>query len=91
MYPRDVEEGIQYTDIIQIGSRNMQNYSLLKEVGMTEHPILLKRGMMSTIDEFILAAEYIVSNGNKNVIMCERGIQTFENRVCGKMSIPLPA
>jgi len=78
MDPRDVEMGIQYMDIIQIGSRNMQNYALLKEVGKTQHPIMLKRGMMSTIEEFLLAAEYIVSEGNSNIIMCERGIRTFE-------------
>ncbi len=75
---RDIEDGVQYTDIIQIGSRNMQNYSLLKEVGKIQHPVLLKRGMMSTIEEFLLAAEYIVSEGNSNIIMCERGIRTFE-------------
>jgi 3-deoxy-7-phosphoheptulonate synthase len=77
--PRDVEKGLEYTDIIQIGSRNMHNYSLLKEVGKTKHPILLKRGMMSTIKEFLLAVEYIVSNGNDNIILCERGIRTFED------------
>lgn len=78
MDPRDVEYGMQYLDVIQIGSRNMQNYSLLKEVGRTNHPILLKRGMMSSVSEFLLAAEYIISTGNKNIIMCERGIRTFE-------------
>lgn len=78
MDPRDVEYGIRYTDIIQIGSRNMTNYSLLREVGKTKHPVLLKRGMMSTYEEFLLAAEYIASNGNNNIIMCERGIRTFE-------------
>lgn len=77
--PRDVEMGIKYTNIIQIGSRNMQNYALLKEVGRTQHPVMLKRGMMSTIKEFLLAAEYIVCEGNTNIIMCERGIRTFEN------------
>jgi len=75
---RDIEMGIKYTDIIQIGSRNMCNYSLLKEVGKINHPILLKRGMMSTVEEFILAAEYIVCNGNTNLILCERGIRTFD-------------
>jgi len=78
MDPRDIEIGIKYTDIIQIGSRNMCNYSLLKEVGKIKHPILLKRGMMSTVEEFILAAEYIVCNGNTNLILCERGIRTFD-------------
>ena len=78
MDPRDVDNGIRYADIIQIGSRNMHNYALLKEIGKTKHPVVLKRGMMSTIEEFMLAAEYIVSEGNTNIIMCERGIRTFE-------------
>jgi 3-deoxy-7-phosphoheptulonate synthase len=67
-----------YADILQIGSRNMQNYPLLKEVGMLRKPVLLKRGMMSTIEEFLLAAEYILNQGNDQVILCERGIRTFE-------------
>ncbi len=67
-----------YADILQIGSRNMQNYPLLKEVGMLRKPVLLKRGMMATIEEFLLAAEYILSQGNEQVILCERGIRTFE-------------
>ena len=78
MDPRDIEYGVKYTDIIQIGSRNMQNYSLLKEVGRTQHPVILKRGMLSTIEEFLLAAEHIITEGNSNIIMCERGIRTFE-------------
>jgi len=79
MDPRDIEVLEKYTDILQIGSRNMQNFSLLKEAGKSTHPVLLKRGMMSTVGEFLSAAEYIVSNGNKNIILCERGIRTFEN------------
>ena len=79
MDPRDIGVLEKYADIMQIGSRNMQNFSLLKEVGQSKHPVLLKRGMMSTVDEFLLAAEYIASNGNKNIILCERGIRTFEN------------
>ena len=79
MDPRDVELGIKYLDIIQIGSRNMQNYSLLKEVGKTNHPVMLKRGMTSTIMEFLLAAKYIASQGNKKLLLCERGIRTFES------------
>ena len=67
-----------YADILQIGSRNMQNYPLLKEVGMLRKPVLLKRGMMATIEEFLLAAEYILNQGNEQVILCERGIRTFE-------------
>ncbi len=78
MDPRQVELVGEYADMLQIGSRNMQNYPLLKEVGMTRKPILLKRGMMATIEEFLLAAEYILSQGNENVILCERGIRTFE-------------
>jgi 3-deoxy-7-phosphoheptulonate synthase len=69
----------EYVDIIQIGARNMQNYSLLKKAGMSKKPILLKRGMASTIQEFLLAAEYIMSEGNYNVILCERGIRTFSD------------
>ena len=84
---RDIETGIRYLDIIQIGSRNMQNYSLLKEVGKTKHPVLLKRGMMATINEFLLAAEYIMSNGNEKIIMCERGIRTFENSTRNTLDI----
>lgn len=76
---RDVEVGCEHIDIIQVGSRNMQNTALLKEVGTTNKPILLKRGMMSTLKEFLLAAEYIASSGNDNLILCERGIRTFEN------------
>ena len=69
----------RYTDIFQIGARNMQNFYLLKEVGNTNKPVMLKRGMNATYKEFIMAAEYIMSEGNYNVILCERGIRTFEN------------
>ena len=85
--PRDVEMALDYIDVIQIGSRNMHNYSLLKEVGKTNHPILLKRGMMATIKEFLNAAEYVVSNGNKNLILCERGIRTFEDSTRNTLDI----
>jgi len=78
MDPRDVELVANYVDILQIGTRNMQNFSLLKEVGKIKKPILLKRGMWATIEEFLMAAEYILSNGNYNVILCVRGIRTFE-------------
>lgn len=78
MDTRQVELVEKYADMLQVGSRNMQNYPLLKEVGMTRKPILLKRGMMATIEEFLLAAEYILSQGNDQVILCERGIRTFE-------------
>uniref|UniRef100_A0A7C6EJN2 3-deoxy-7-phosphoheptulonate synthase n=1 Tax=candidate division WOR-3 bacterium TaxID=2052148 RepID=A0A7C6EJN2_UNCW3 len=69
----------EYVDVIQIGARNMQNYGLLKRAGKSKKPILLKRGMASTIQEFLLAAEYIMSEGNYNVILCERGIRTFSD------------
>jgi 3-deoxy-7-phosphoheptulonate synthase len=78
MDTRMVELIAGYADILQIGSRNMQNYPLLKEVGMLRKPVLLKRGMMATIEEFLLAAEYILNQGNEQVILCERGIRTFE-------------
>ena len=78
MDTRQMELVASYADMIQIGSRNMQNYPLLKEAGMCGKPVLLKRGMMSTVEEFLLAAEYILSQGNDQVILCERGIRTFE-------------
>ncbi len=68
----------QHADMLQIGARNMQNFDLLKEVGKTGHPVLLKRGMSATIEEFLAAAEYIVAEGNNQVVLCERGIRTFE-------------
>lgn len=79
MDPRDLPLFLKYSDIIQIGARNMQNFELLKEVGKTKKPILLKRGMASTIKDFLLSAEYIISEGNHSVILCERGIRTFED------------
>ncbi|MBI2370369.1 MAG: 3-deoxy-7-phosphoheptulonate synthase [Deltaproteobacteria bacterium] len=78
MDPRDTELVCEYSDVIQIGARNMQNFNLLKEVGAVRKPVLLKRGMSATIQEFLLSAEYIVSRGNRAVILCERGIRTFE-------------
>lgn len=78
MDTRHVEMVSEYADMLQVGSRNMQNYPLLKEVGMTRKPVLLKRGMMATIEEFLLAAEYILNQGNEQVVLCERGIRTFE-------------
>ena len=81
MDPRDVQlfldKGVH---VMQIGARNAQNFPLLKEVGRTSTPVLLKRGMSMTIDEFLMAAEYVMSEGNPNVILCERGIRTFETR-----------
>ena len=76
--PRHVEMFEMVVDIIQIGARNMQNFDLLKEVGKTNKPILLKRGISSTIQEWLMSAEYIMKGGNENVILCERGIRTFE-------------
>jgi len=76
--PRDVSWVCEYVDVIQIGTRNMQNFSLLKEVGKVEKPVLLKRGMYSTLKEWLNCAEYILAGGNPNVILCERGIRTFE-------------
>ncbi len=78
MDPRDVGLVARYADITQSGARTMQNFSLLKEAGKSPKPVLLKRGLSATITEFLLAAEYIVSQGNFNVILCERGIRTFE-------------
>ena len=81
MDPRDVELFVSKgVDVMQIGARNAQNFSLLKEVGKTNIPVLLKRGMSQTIDELLMGAEYIMSEGNQNVILCERGIRTFETR-----------
>jgi chorismate mutase/prephenate dehydratase len=76
--PSDVEPVARYADVLQIGARNMQNFSLLSEVGRSNRPVLLKRGMMSTMEEFLNAAEYILDRGNHQVILCERGIRTFE-------------
>ncbi|MCR4892090.1 MAG: 3-deoxy-7-phosphoheptulonate synthase [Lachnospiraceae bacterium] len=73
-----VETAVKYVDMLQIGARNMQNFYLLKEVGKTGLPVLLKRGLSSTIEEWLNAAEYIISEGNENVVLCERGIRTFE-------------
>lgn len=92
MDPRDMEESLDYIDIIQIGSRNMQNFSLLKEVGKANKPVMLKRGMSATIKEWIMAAEYIRVEGNENIILCERGIRTFEDytrNTLDLMSIPI--
>jgi len=87
MDPRDVELVARYADIFQIGARNMQNFNLLKEVGLTKKPVLLKRGMSSTIKELLMSAEYILSGGNFNVILCERGIRTFEDSTRNTLDI----
>lgn len=87
MDTRDVELGVQYADVIQIGARNMQNFDLLKEVGKVDKPILLKRGMMATVKELLMSAEYILSQGNFKVILCERGIRTFEDSTRNTLDI----
>lgn len=79
MDPRQVELVNEYTDIFQIGARNMQNFNLLNEVGQTNRPVLLKRGMSATIQDLLMSAEYILSNGNMKVILCERGIRSFDS------------
>ena len=76
--PADVDLVVRYVDMLQVGTRNMQNYALLQEVGGSGKPVLLKRGMSSTVEEWLLAAEYILSRGNRDVVLCERGIRTFE-------------
>jgi 3-deoxy-7-phosphoheptulonate synthase len=76
--PADVELVARYVDILQLGTRNMNNFALLQEVGRVGKPVLLKRGMSSTVEEWLLAAEYVLSQGNRDVILCERGIRTFE-------------
>jgi 3-deoxy-7-phosphoheptulonate synthase len=79
MDPRTIDMVASYADILQVGARNMQNFFLLRELGKINKPVLLKRGPSATIEEWIMAAEYIISSGNEEVIMCERGIRTFEN------------
>jgi 3-deoxy-7-phosphoheptulonate synthase len=75
---RDIEPVLEVADVVQIGARNMQNYTLLSEVGRAGVPALLKRGLSSTLEELLMAAEYILKEGNESVILCERGIRTFE-------------
>ena len=78
MSPYDIDTFVENVDIIQVGARNMQNFNLLKELGKTDKPILLKRGLSATIEELLMSAEYIMAGGNEKVILCERGIRTFE-------------
>ncbi|MDA8337462.1 MAG: 3-deoxy-7-phosphoheptulonate synthase [Peptococcaceae bacterium] len=84
---RDLDLVMRYAAMIQVGSRNMQNFGLLKEVGRTGHPVLLKRGLSATIEEWLLAAEYILAEGNRRVVLCERGIRTFESHTRNTMDI----
>lgn len=79
MSAEQLKVALEYVDMVQIGARNMQNFELLKEVGSVKKPVLLKRGLMATIEELVLAAEYIYSQGNTQIVLCERGIRTFEN------------
>jgi 3-deoxy-7-phosphoheptulonate synthase len=85
--PADVDLVESYADILQIGARNVQNFALLKKVGHARKPVLLKRGMMTTIEELLMSAEYILSSGNPNVILCERGIRTFETSTRNTLDI----
>ena len=85
--PSHLEEALEYVDVIQIGARNMHNFELLKEVGAVNKPVLLKRGFAATIDEFIHAAEYIISQGNDQIILCERGIRTYERATRNTLDI----
>ena len=87
MTPHHVELVCRYADVLQIGARNMQNYHLLQAVGETRKPVLLKRGPSATMEEFLLAAEYILDQGNRDVILCERGIRTFETHT--RFTLPL--
>ena len=87
MDPRDVELVGKYVDILQIGARNMQNFNLLKEVGQSKKPVILKRGMSSTVKELLMSAEYILSEGNFNLVFCERGIRTFEDSTRNTLDI----
>lgn len=79
----------KYTDVLQVGARNMQNFSLLRRVGQARKPVMLKRGMSATLDEFLLAAEYIMSEGNYNVILCERGIRTFADHCRNSLDLSI--
>ncbi|MGG3800075.1 bifunctional 3-deoxy-7-phosphoheptulonate synthase/chorismate mutase [Metabacillus fastidiosus] len=85
--PSDLETALDYVDIIQIGARNMQNFELLKAAGAVKKPVLLKRGLAATIEEFIHAAEYIISQGNDQIILCERGIRTYEKATRNTLDI----
>ena len=87
MTPQDVELVSRYADILQVGARNMQNFTLLDEVGKTQKPVMLKRGMSATIQEWLLSAEYILVQGNRQVMLCERGIRTFETYTRNTMDI----
>jgi 3-deoxy-7-phosphoheptulonate synthase len=85
--PEDVERVAEKADMLQVGARNMQNFALLREVGRATRPVLLKRGMSATIEELLLAAEYVMAGGNHRVVLCERGIRTFETATRNTLDI----
>ena len=85
--PNDIEKALDYIDVIQIGARNMHNFELLKAAGSVNKPVLLKRGLAATLEEFIHAAEYIMSQGNGQIILCERGIRTYEKATRNTLDI----
>ena len=85
--PTDIEKALDYIDVIQIGARNMHNFELLKAAGSVNKPVLLKRGLAATLEEFIHAAEYIMSQGNGQIILCERGIRTYEKATRNTLDI----
>ncbi len=85
--PQDVELVVKYADILQVGARNMQNFTLLDEVGQADKPVMLKRGLSATIQEWLLAAEYILAQGNRQLILCERGIRTYETYTRNTMDV----
>src|SRR5690606_8209477 len=85
--PYDMEAALDYVDVIQIGARNMQNFELLKVAGAVRKPVLLKRGLAATIEEFMYAAEYIHAQGNDQIILCERGIRTYEKATRNTLDI----
>jgi 3-deoxy-7-phosphoheptulonate synthase len=87
MDPRNIEMMMRYVDCLQVGARNMQNFDLLKELGRVRRPVLLKRGLAATIEEWLLSAEYILAGGNTQVVLCERGIRTFENATRNTLDI----
>ncbi|HBY73849.1 MAG TPA: 3-deoxy-7-phosphoheptulonate synthase, partial [Candidatus Kerfeldbacteria bacterium] len=85
--PRHIDLVAEHADILQVGTRNMQNFELLRELGHVKKPVLLKRGMSATIEEFLMSAEYILASGNANVILCERGIRTYETATRNTLDI----
>lgn len=87
MDPSQIEMVVPYGDILQVGARNMQNYVLLKELGMVDKPVLLKRGLSATIEEWLLSAEYVADAGNRDILLCERGIRTFETATRNTMDV----